>query len=174
VTRADWTAREHNIRLIVKSSGHDFIGRSSGGNSLSIWVHRMKGTTLHEESFSPKGCNVTVAGAAMTVLGGSQMTEMYSSADSINHVPLGANGRSVAIGGFITGGGHSIIGPQYGMAGDHVLEVEVVTPMGEILTLNECQNTDLFWAIRGVSVLFRRRRHSGTNVFRAARRRSGS
>jgi hypothetical protein len=29
--------------------------------------------------------------------------------------------------------------------------VGVVTPGGEILTLNECQNQDLFWAIRGVS-----------------------
>lgn len=28
--------------------------------------------------------------------------------------------------------------------------MEIVTPQGEILTLNECQNTDLFWAMRGV------------------------
>jgi hypothetical protein len=39
------------------------------------------------------------------------------------------------------------------MAADNVLEMEVVSPGGEILTVNECQNQDLFWALRGVCVL---------------------
>ena len=39
------------------------------------------------------------------------------------------------------------------MAADHVLEMEIVSPGGNILTLNECQNQDLFWAMRGVSTL---------------------
>ena len=150
------SARENNVRLVVKNSGHDFVGRSSGGRSLSIWVHHIKGATIHEGSFRPQGCghDVEIEGTAMTILGGSQMTEIYSAADGVGHVPIGANGRSVAIGGFITGAGHSIISPHYGLAVDHVLEMEVVTPLGEILTLNECQNTDLFWAIRGVRFFF--------------------
>lgn len=60
---------------------------------------------------------------------------------------------SVGYGGFATGAGHSGLGPTYGMAADHVLEMEVVSPGGEILTVNECQNQDLFWALRGVSIL---------------------
>lgn len=28
--------------------------------------------------------------------------------------------------------------------------MEVVTPEGEIVVANECQNQDLFWAMRGV------------------------
>jgi hypothetical protein len=29
------------------------------------------------------------------------------------------------------------------------LQFKIVTPTGAFLTANECQNTDLFWALRG-------------------------
>ena len=35
------------------------------------------------------------------------------------------------------------------MGADSIIEAELVTPEGEVLTVNECQNPDLFWAIRG-------------------------
>ena len=35
------------------------------------------------------------------------------------------------------------------MGVDNVLQVKIVTPNGDYLTANACQNTDLFWAIRG-------------------------
>jgi hypothetical protein len=38
---------------------------------------------------------------------------------------------------------------KYGMGADNILEVELVTPSGKALTVNECQEPDLFWAIRG-------------------------
>ncbi len=78
------------------------------------------------------------------------MMEAYQATDAFNHTVVGGGGRTVALGGFITGAGHSILSPHFGLATDQVLEMEIVTPMGEILTLNEYQNTDLFWAMRGV------------------------
>ncbi|CZR51587.1 related to isoamyl alcohol oxidase [Phialocephala subalpina] len=143
-------ARKYNIRLIVKSSGHDYVGRSSGPNSLSIWVHHMKGISFHSTSFTPQNCSFDIPGAAITAAGGTQMLETYQATDIFNHTVVGGNGRTVALGGYITGAGHSILSPHYGLATDQVLEMEVVTPMGEILVLNECQNMDLFWAMRGV------------------------
>lgn len=146
------TARANNVRLIVKNSGHDYVGRSAAPYALSIWVHHMKNTTLHMKSFSPKGCsNVTISGAAMTAGSGVQMYDAYAITGRVNHTVIGGNGRTVGMGGFITGAGHSILAPQYGLATDSVLEMDIVSPAGEILTLNECQNTDLFWAMRGVS-----------------------
>src|SRR4051812_39004562 len=40
----------------------------------------------------------------------------------------------------------------HGLESDQVLELKVVTVSGKQLTVNECQNTDLFWALRGVSL----------------------
>lgn len=67
---------------------------------------------------------------------------------------LSGGSTSVSYGGYITGGGHSALTSTYGMAADSVLEMEIVSPSGEYLVLNECQNQDLFWATRGVCFLF--------------------
>jgi FAD/FMN-containing dehydrogenase len=64
---------------------------------------------------------------------------------------VGGTAWSVGIGGYLTGGGHSILAPRLGLAADQVLEIEMITPEGDIITANECQNEDLFWAMRGVS-----------------------
>lgn len=37
----------------------------------------------------------------------------------------------------------------YGMGADNIIEAEIVTPIGDVLTVSECQNEDIFWAIRG-------------------------
>lgn len=53
------------------------------------------------------------------------------------------------MGGYIQGGGHSPLSSLYGMAADHVLGFEVVTPIGEFITANSTSEPDLFWALRG-------------------------
>ncbi|KAI3321641.1 FAD-binding domain-containing protein [Xylariaceae sp. AK1471] len=141
-------ARKHNVRVVVKSSGHDYQGRSQAPGALSIWVHHMQSRKTHD-SFRPQGCNFTIETSAVTVGGGSQLGTLYEELDKINQTIVGGNSKSVSVGGYITGGGHSILAPHYGMGADQVLEVEVVTPKGDIVTANECQNEDLFWAIRG-------------------------
>jgi FAD/FMN-containing dehydrogenase len=70
---------------------------------------------------------------------------------SLRNLTIVAGGsETVGIGGYLTGGGHGALRATYGMEADQVLEMEVVTPGGDILTINECQNQYLFWAMRGV------------------------
>lgn len=142
-------AREHNIRLIVKGTGHDYIGRSGAPNALSIWTHNLKGLQMHE-SFTSDNGRGTNYGPAITVAAGTLMQEIYEFADGFNRTVVGGSGGTVGVGGYLTGGGHSILSARHGLAADQVLEMEVVTSMGEILTVNERQHTDLFWALRGV------------------------
>ncbi|TGJ87926.1 hypothetical protein E0Z10_g875 [Xylaria hypoxylon] len=141
-------ARKHNIRIVVKSSGHDFQGRSQAPGALSIWVHHMQSYETHKV-FKPTGCKFTIDTPAVTVGGGSKLGTIYDELDKINQTIVGGTSKSVSVGGYLTGGGHSILSPRYGMGADNVLEVEVVTPMGDIVTATECQNEDLFWAMRG-------------------------
>lgn len=77
------------------------------------------------------------------------MGEAYQEVAARNLSIVGGMSPDIAIGGYLTGGGHSPLSGTYGLAADQVLEMQVVTARGEILTVNECQNTDLFWAVRG-------------------------
>ena len=51
-------AREHNLKLVVKNTGHDFLGRSTARGSFLIWTHRMKDMS-YNLTFVPEGAPVT-------------------------------------------------------------------------------------------------------------------
>ncbi|KAL2180940.1 uncharacterized protein P884DRAFT_236234 [Thermothelomyces heterothallicus CBS 202.75] len=141
-------AKKHNIRLVVKSTGHDYVGRSVAPNSLSIWTHYMRDIKTHK-SFRPKRCQATIDTTAVTVGAGTQMWDLYNALDLLNQTVVGGGSKTVSVGGYVTGAGHGLLSPTYGLAADQVLEMELVTPNGDIVTANECQNEDLFWAMRG-------------------------
>lgn len=143
------TAKQFHIRLVIKSSGHDYVGRSNAPNALSIWTHQLNSISIHD-TFALTACDVEIAGGSVTVGGGSKMWDIQEALAPVNRTVVGGTGRTVSVGGYLTGGGHSILSPRYGLATDQVLELEVVTPQGELVTANECQNQDLFWAMRGV------------------------
>ncbi|KUI67216.1 putative FAD-linked oxidoreductase YvdP [Cytospora mali] len=141
-------AREHEIRLVVKASGHDYLGRSSAPGALSIWVRHLTGAEFHT-NFQPLGCDFGLNTTTVTVGGGMLMKDILDVLQDKNLTAVTGASPDVAVGGYLTGGGHSILSATQGLAADNVVQVEMVTPQGDIVTANECQNSDLFWAIRG-------------------------
>lgn len=79
------------------------------------------------------------------------MHDIYAAADEYGQTIVGGGSMSVGIAGYVTGGGHSILAPVYGLAADNVIEMQVATPDGGIRTVNEDSHSELFWALRGVS-----------------------
>lgn len=110
----------------------------------------MTGISFHNK-FKPQGCGYSIDTPAFTAAAGSEMRDINLAASLHNLTVMSALCTTPGIGGYLTGGGHSVLSPTYGLAADQVLEMEIVTPSGDILTVNECQNQDLFWALRGVS-----------------------
>lgn len=138
-------ARNLNLRLVVKNTGHDFKGRSAGAGALSIWTHHLKNLEYVE--------NFTLGSYSGPVIkGGSgvQGTELYEFADANNVTAIAGEGRTVGWGGgYIAGGGHSPLSSKYGMAADQIVSIDLVTPDGRFITANEEENSDLFWGLRG-------------------------
>lgn len=142
-------AAQNNLRLSVKSTGHDALGRSTAAGSLNLWMHRMKNITFHD-SFTPDGCDANASFSAVTAESGTQWDELYAAADAKNLVVVGAMSGSVSTGGgYLQGGGHSPLSPFLGLAADNVIEMKVVMADGRLQTANACQNQEMFWALRG-------------------------
>lgn len=143
-------ASENDVLLVVKNTGHDHLGRSSGGGGLSIWTHNLKGLEWHD-NFVPQNASCgTVGSAAVTIQAGEQWIDVYTAAAAQGRIIVGGHARTVgAAGGWLTGGGHSPWAYKYGLGIDNVLEISVVAPSGELLVLNEYTNSDYFWAARG-------------------------
>jgi FAD binding domain len=141
-------ARDNNVRLIVKASGHDFRGRSVAGNSLSIWVKNILGLEFHD-SFAPtRNCGYGKGFSAITWAAGEDAWTRQNFAHS-NGMMINVGGGPTVGGGYAYGGGHSIISSTRGLSADNILEVNIVTPDGNLVTANACENEDLFWAVRG-------------------------
>lgn len=90
-------ARENNVRLIVKGTGHDYMGRSIAANSLSIWTHHMKGIDYHEGSFTPGGCSEPIEGNAVAAAAGTQIIDLLEYLDARNETAVGGASKTVGV-----------------------------------------------------------------------------
>ncbi|EGN97606.1 hypothetical protein SERLA73DRAFT_110899 [Serpula lacrymans var. lacrymans S7.3] len=144
-------AVEHNLRLVVKNTGHDYLGRSTARGSFMIWTHNMKNIT-YNSSFVPEGAPATESYEAITLGAGVQWHEAYDAIQAQGRVMVGgasAGGSVGAAGGWVLGGGHSSLAPSFGLGADNVVEMGVVLSTGEYVVANSYQRPDLFWALRG-------------------------
>lgn len=85
-------AREHNLRLAIKMTGHDLIGRSTGYGSLEIWLRHLQNGITFEEVYRPtNSCAATMwTGGAMKIEGGYRWADVY---------PLARANKVVVVGG---------------------------------------------------------------------------
>ncbi|KAF7714347.1 FAD/FMN-containing isoamyl alcohol oxidase MreA [Penicillium ucsense] len=138
-------ATEHNIRVVVRNTGHDYNGRSTGAGALAIWTHHLKDLSIHDYH------DRHYQGKAITMGAGVQGFEAYELADAQGYQVVGGECPTVGLaGGYSQGGGHSALASRYGLAADQVLQWKVVDGTGRIITATrDNEHSDLFWALSG-------------------------
>ncbi|KAB5517379.1 hypothetical protein GE09DRAFT_1045451 [Coniochaeta sp. 2T2.1] len=138
-------ARNTNVRLVVKNTGHDFADKSIGAGALSVWTHKLKDIKF----FADYRCK-SHSGPAFKLGAGVETEEVYRAAEENGVTAVGGECRTVGLaGGYIAGGGHSPMSTLVGMGADQVLSLEVVLPNGKFVTASEDSYPDLYWALRG-------------------------
>ncbi|KAF4607956.1 hypothetical protein EYR40_000292 [Pleurotus pulmonarius] len=145
-------ASSHDLRLVVKNTGHDYLGRSTARGSFLIWTHHLKNITYHE-TFVPAGAGPSTSHSnAITLGAGVQWYEAYDAVEAHGRILVGglsARASVGAAGGWISGGGHSALSPSHGLGIDNALQFTVVVASGRHITANAHSHPDLFWALRG-------------------------
>ncbi|ETS75332.1 hypothetical protein PFICI_12276 [Pestalotiopsis fici W106-1] len=138
-------ARNKNIRLVIKNSGHDWHGRSTGFGSLSIWTHWLK-----DFEFLPQYEVGKYSGRAARVATGLEAWQMYQHMNENNVSIVVPGSYTIApYGGWMAAGGHNPLASYYGLGADQVLSLQVVTADGTFVTASPDENQDLFYALRG-------------------------
>ncbi|KAL6898909.1 hypothetical protein GGI43DRAFT_72493 [Trichoderma evansii] len=137
-------AAKRNIRFVIRNTGHDYNGRSTGAGALSVWTHHLKDTEIldWDDQF--------YTGKALKVGAGIQGFEALEAAHAGNLIVVTGECPSVGLaGGYVQGAGHSALSTIYGLAADNALSYDVVTPNGTLVTATRTQNNDLYWALSG-------------------------
>lgn len=135
-------AREHGLRIAVRSGGHSAAGWSSVEDGLIIDLTLMRSVVVDPESRTAR------------VGGGVLATDVVSAAYAHGLAPVTGIHGSVGLGGLLLGLGEGYLTGRYGFGVDNVAEVEMVTADGELRTLSEESDPDLFWAVRGAGANF--------------------
>ncbi|KAF2187938.1 FAD/FMN-containing dehydrogenase [Zopfia rhizophila CBS 207.26] len=137
-------AQEKNVRLVIKNTGHDYLGKSTGKGGLSLWTHHLKSIEFLNYS------SEAYSGPAIKIGAGVQAFEAYEAAAAAGFKVVGGECVTVGVaGGFTQGGGHSMLSSVYGMGADQALEWEVVTANGTLVIATPTANEDLYWALSG-------------------------
>lgn len=147
-------ARQRDVRLVIRNTGHDYNGKSTGAGALALWTHNLKDRVVFD--YPPNrveaedGAAYPYVGKAMKVGAGVQAGEAQATANALGYVVVEGDCPTVGYaGGYAQGGGTSPLASRFGLAADQVLEWEVVTADGELLTATPSQNSDLYWALSG-------------------------
>ncbi len=143
-------ARDNNLRLVVKGTGHSYQGTSTGPDSLLIWTRAMNRVTLHD-AFVPQGCEGKITpSAAVTAQAGAVWIDLYHAVTTeAGRYVQGGGCADVGVAGLIQSGGFGSFSKAFGTAAAGLLEAEIVTADGAVRVANACTNADLFWAIKG-------------------------
>ncbi|KAI9375101.1 hypothetical protein BJX61DRAFT_200869 [Aspergillus egyptiacus] len=137
-------ATEHNIRFVIKNTGHDYFGRSTGAGALSVWTHHLKDIEYLDWS------DQTYSGPAYKLGSGVQGFDVLEATHERGHVIVGGECPTVGLaGGYIQGGGHSALSTSFGLGADQTLSFEVVTAAGKLVTASRTKNRDLYWGLSG-------------------------
>ena len=141
--------KDHNIRLTIKNTGHDFLGRSSAASTLALRTTNMKHLQFQAylEAYNCPAASqghVGVMGAGVVA---HEVVDYF-----LTHgmdITVGACPTVCIAGGLGQAGGHAVFGRSYGLMVGQAIEFDVVTADGRFRTINECNDPDLFWGMRG-------------------------
>ena len=129
--------RSEGLTISVYGGGHSVTGAAVYDDGLCIDLRGLK--------------TVSVNTATKTARAGGGVTWGEFDAATQEHGLAVTGGRvpSTGIGGLSLGSGSGWLERAFGFTCDNLIEAEVVTAGGDIVTASATENPDLFWAIRG-------------------------
>lgn len=81
-------ARNQNIRLVVRNTGHDFADKSIGAGALSLWTHK-----LNDIEFYPNYKYGSYSGPAFKLGAGVETADVYLEAEQNGVTVVGGECR---------------------------------------------------------------------------------
>ncbi len=130
-------AAEQGLLTAVRAAGHNIAGKAVCEGGLLIDLSRMRSVHVEREA------------ATAWVEPGATLGDFDRETQAFGlTTPTGIN-STTGIAGLTLGGGFGWTTRKFGLTIDNLISADIVTADGEIRRASECENPDLFWALRG-------------------------
>lgn len=136
VQRSVAFARAHGVTLATRSGGHSFAGYSTG-HGLVVDVSAMNTVQVDQSA------GIARVGA------GVELIDLYSELAGQGVALAGGSCPTVGISGLTLGGGLGVVDRQHGLTCDALQSLDIVTADSQVLTCNDGNHPDLYWASQG-------------------------
>lgn len=136
-------AVQHNIPFLATGRRHGYtttLGELQEGLAIDL-------SQLNSFEADTEANTITVGGASGA---GEFQDELYAAGLLVPHGSCACPGYV----GLSVGGGVGRYMGSLGLVSDRLLSASVVTSTGDIVTISESENTDLFWGMRGAGANF--------------------
>ena len=130
-------AREHDLEVAVRGSGHNVAGTAVCDGGLVIDLTPMKNIRVNPVERSAQ------------VGGGCTWAEVNHDLQVFDLAATGGYIGTTGVAGLTLGGGLGWMVRKHGLALDNLLSADVVTADGRLLTASAGENGELFWGLRG-------------------------
>jgi hypothetical protein len=131
-------ARSQGLRLTPQSTGH-----------LSQTLGDLSDTLLLRLKLGPAGIVVDPQARTVRVPAGSVWGDVVEAVAPHGLAVMHGSSPTVGVIGYLLGGGLSFYGRRHGLAANHVIAFDVVTPDGVARRVDAVHHRDLFYALRG-------------------------
>ncbi|KAF7193364.1 FAD-dependent monooxygenase CTB5 [Pseudocercospora fuligena] len=128
----------HDFSIAVASGGHSSnTGASNINHGITIDLAQLNQVRLADNN------------SAVYLGPGARWEDVYTVFEPHNLTVFGGRVAHVGVGGYVLGGGLSWFANEHGWTCDSVLDLQVVTPQGQVLWATEHYNDDIFYALKG-------------------------
>ena len=130
-------SQQHGLPLSVRGGGHHIAGTAVCEGGVTIDLSRLRDVQVDR------------AAKRAVVGGGALLQDLDRDTQACGLATTGGVVSTTGVGGLTLGGGVGWLARKHGLAIDNLLGVTLVTADGQIRTVNNEVEPELFWAVRG-------------------------
>lgn len=130
-------ARDRDLPLTVYGGGHGVTGSAVADGAVCLDLRGLRDVT------------VDAAGRTARVAGGCTWGEVDAACQEHGLAVTGGRVSGTGVMGLALGSGSGWLERAFGYVCDNLLEAQVVTAAGEVVTASAQENPELFWGLRG-------------------------
>ncbi|MFD7548569.1 FAD-binding oxidoreductase [Streptomyces sp. NPDC059816] len=137
VAAAVRAARGADLPIAVRGGGHAVAGTASVDDGLVVDLRPMRGVQVDPDARTAR------------IGGGATISDLDRATQPHGLATTGGRASTTGVGGFTLGGGSGWLERKFGIAGDNLAAVEVVTADGRTVLASPEHEPELFWALHG-------------------------